>query len=130
VIVLDACVLIAHLDAHDAHHERASRLLAGTGDLPLVANTLTIAEVLVGPTRTGRGQQAHEALERLGVTALELPAGAAVELAELRAATGLKMPDCCVLWTAIHHQPSALATFDHQLSRAAERRDVAVRSVE
>lgn len=28
MIVLDACVLIAHLDAVDAHHDRATRLLA------------------------------------------------------------------------------------------------------
>jgi predicted nucleic acid-binding protein len=70
-----------------------------------------------------------EALDRLGVTALDLWAGAAAELAGLRATTGLKMPDCGVLWTAIYHQPAALATFDHQLSRAAERRDVSVRNV-
>jgi predicted nucleic acid-binding protein len=126
VIVLDACVLIAHLDANDAHHERATRLLASMGDLPLVASTLTVAEVLVGPTRASRGRQAQEALGRLGVTALELPADAADALADLRATTGLKMPDCCVLWTAIARQPAALATFDYQLVRAAESRHIPV----
>jgi predicted nucleic acid-binding protein len=29
VIVLDACVLIAHLDASDAHHDRAFELPQG-----------------------------------------------------------------------------------------------------
>jgi predicted nucleic acid-binding protein len=130
VIVLDACVLIAHLDANDAHHERATRLLASTGDLPLVASTLTVAEVLVGPTRASRGRQAQEALGRLGVTALELPADAADALADLRATTGLKMPDCCVLWTAIARQPAALATFDYQLVRAAESRHIPVHTGE
>jgi predicted nucleic acid-binding protein len=126
VIVLDACVLIAHLDANDAHHDRATRLLASTADLPLAANTLTVAEVLVGPTRAGRGRQAQQALDRLGVAALELPADVAVELAELHATTGLKMPDCCVLWTAVHHQPAILATFDQQLTRTAKRRGVPI----
>lgn len=126
MIVLDACVLIAHLDANDGHHERATRLLASTSDLPLVASTLTVAEVLVGPTRAGRGRQAREALDRLGVTAVELPADAAGALADLRATTGLRMPDCCVLWTAVARQPAALATFDHHLVRAAESRHIPV----
>jgi predicted nucleic acid-binding protein len=126
VIVLDASVLIAHLDANDAHHERATRLLASTAGQSLVASTLTVAEVLVGPTRAGRGRQAHQALDRLGVAALDLPADAAVELAQMRAATGLKMPDCCVLWTAVCHQPATLATFDQQLKRAAEGRGITI----
>lgn len=130
VIVLDACVLIAHFDANDTHHDRATRLLAATAGQPLAANTLTVAEVLVGPTRAGRGRQAQEALDRLGVAALELPADAAVELAELRATTGLKMPDCCVLWTAVHHQSAMLVSFNQQLTRVAERRGVPIRSGE
>lgn len=130
MIVLDACVLIAHLDANDAHHDRATRLLASTAGQPLVANTLTVAEVLVGPTRTGRSQQAQQALDRLGVVALELPADVAVELAELRATTGLKMPDCCVLWTVMRQKPATLATLDQRLTRTAERRGVSIHNWE
>lgn len=130
MIVVDACVLIAHLDANDAHHERATRLLGGTGDLPLAASTITLAEILVGPIRAGRIRQAREALDRLGVTALELPADAAGALADLRATTGLKMPDCCVLWTVFTRQPAALATFDRQLIHAAESRHIPVRTGE
>lgn len=95
-----------------------------------MANTLTVAEVLVGRTRAGRARQAQQALDRLGVAALELPADAAAELAEVRATTGLNMPGCWVLWTAISHKPAALATFAHQLSRTAERRNLPVRSGE
>ncbi len=127
MIVLDASVLIAHLDARDVHHTRARALLAGSGRLPLAANALTVAEALVGPIRTGRGPQVHQAIAALGVTALELPAAAAYPLAELRAATGLKMPDAVVLLTAEHHQ-AVLMTFDDKLHRCAEQRGVAVRA--
>ncbi|MBV9847118.1 MAG: type II toxin-antitoxin system VapC family toxin [Kutzneria sp.] len=125
MIVLDACVLIAHLDATDVHHERATRLLAESGDLRLHASVLTLAETLVGPVRTGRGHHVQQALTRLGVTPLGLPADIAVELAAVRARTGLKMPDAVVLLTAETHH-AALATFDDKLRRAASSRDVAV----
>ncbi len=48
-----------------------------------------------------------------------------LRLAELRVATGLKLPDCCVLDVAAHHQAS-LATFDADLASAARHRGVAV----
>lgn len=48
----------------------------------------------------------------------------AMRLAELRVATGLKLPDCCVLDVARRHA-AALATFDGALSAAAARNGVA-----
>lgn len=128
MIVLDACVLIAHLDATDPHHARATALLTSFGDTPLVASTLTIAEVLVGPTRVGRHATAQVAIDRLGIVPHELPAFAEQELAQLRATTRLKMPDCCVLWTALRNGPSPLATFDQQLARVATEKGVEVHS--
>lgn len=119
MIVLDACVLIAHLDAEDVHHNRAAALLAATGDIPLRTSVLTMAEVLVGPIRAGRGDQARQALHDLGVAAVELPADAAPMLAGFRANNKLKMPDCCVLLTALAHD-AGLATFDDQLARVAD----------
>lgn len=127
MIVLDACVLIAHLNATDAHHDRATRLLADTGTVLLAASVLTIGEVLVGPVRTGRGEHAQAALDRLGVTELELPAGSALPLAALRAETKLRMPDCCVLLSAENNN-AELATFDDQLAKVASSRGVVVRT--
>ncbi|MGQ0841654.1 type II toxin-antitoxin system VapC family toxin [Actinokineospora sp.] len=127
MIVLDACVLIAHLDARDAHHERATRLLATTGDIPLRVSALTMAEVLVGPILTGRYAQVQQAIDRLGVVALDLPATDAVALATMRAHTGLKMPDAIVLLTA-QTNGAVLCTFDEQLARLAGARDVVVRA--
>ncbi len=47
MIVLDANVLIAYLDAEHVHHERAEQLLAREVDEDFGVNLLTLAEVLV-----------------------------------------------------------------------------------
>jgi predicted nucleic acid-binding protein len=58
----------------------------------------------------------------------DLPGDAAGQLAELRAHTGLKLPDCCVLLTAERHGPAEIATFDARLARVAVERGLAVRA--
>ena len=125
MIVLDASVLIAHLDSADAHHDRAFALLLAAADDTFAASVLTVAEVLVGPARAGAVERATAALRRLGVVALPLDAAASAALATLRAATGLKLPDCCVLLAAEPHD-AALATFDDRLAAEARQRDVRV----
>jgi predicted nucleic acid-binding protein len=119
VIVLDASVLIGHLDGSDAHHARARALLEKTGPQPLGASTITLAETLVAPARAGRLKEARAALERLGVGELRLGEDAPERLAQLRAEAGLKLPDCCVLLTAQEHR-GAVASFDAELIRTAE----------
>lgn len=119
MIVLDASVLIAHLDERDTHHERASRLLAETGAEPLGASTITLAETLVAPARRGRLDDVIAALNRLGVTGLTLADGAAAHLARLRAETGCKLPDCCVLLAAREHG-GTVASFDSALITVAD----------
>jgi predicted nucleic acid-binding protein len=119
VIVLDASVLIAHLNERDTHHDRASRLLAETGVEPLGASTITLAETLVAPARRGRLDDVVTALDRLGVTELSLADGASGHLARLRAETGCKLPDCCVLLAAQEHG-GTVASFDSALVNAAD----------
>jgi predicted nucleic acid-binding protein len=87
VIVLDASVLIAYLDGEDDHHAAAEKLLADTIDDDLGANSLTLAEVLVVPVRTGRLEVARTALRGLEVQELPLPADTAVRLAQVRVST-------------------------------------------
>jgi predicted nucleic acid-binding protein len=125
VIVLDASVLIAFLDAADAHHERAVTLLSQEIDDDFAVNLLTLAEILVAPTRAGRCDLVLRALGDLGVETLQFPADAAVTLAELRAQTLLKMPDCCVLLSALDRR-ARLASFDDRVVKAAQVRDVEV----
>ena len=119
MIVLDASVLIAYLDAEDAQHHKAESLLAREIDDEFATNPLTLAEVLVGPSRTGRLDAARSALQELEVAEQPFPADTAVRLARWRADTGLRMPDCCVLLTA-QDAGARIAAFDERLIRGAE----------
>ena len=64
-------------------------------------------------------------LQAAGITVAPHDDSEPLRLAELRATTGLKLPDCCVLDIAIHHQ-AHLATFDDALAAAARQRGVPV----
>jgi predicted nucleic acid-binding protein len=122
VIVLDASVLIAYLDADDSQHAAAETLLAREID-DLAADPLALAEVLVVPVRDNRLDLVLSVLRDLEVEAPPFPADAAVRLAQLRATTRLKMPDCCVLLTA-EDAGARVASFDARLAQAAEDRDL------
>lgn len=127
MIVLDASVLIAHFDATHSHHDRADELLLQAIDeeQPLAASPITLAEVLVGPARAGRLDQATTALDQLQVCPVALPQDAPLRLAMLRAATSLTMPDCCVLLAA-DQAGEAVATFDDRLADVASSHGLAV----
>lgn len=122
MIILDASVLIGHFEPADAHHADATALLTAHASESFAASVITLAEVFVGAARAGQADQLHRLLSRLQIESLDLPAGAARRLGELRATTKLKMPDCCVLYSAEQHN-AAIATFDDTLAaRAAELR--------
>lgn len=89
-------------------------------DEEFAANPLTLAEVLVGPSRTDRLDAARSALRALEVAEWPFPTDTAVRLARLRADTGLRMPDCCVLLAA-QDAAARMAAFDDRLVRAAGR---------
>lgn len=123
MIVLDASVLIAFLDREDAHHARSMALLRSCAEETLAASVLTVSEVLVGPARLGRAPEALEAVRGLGVRTLSVTEP--LQLAELRARTGLRLPDCCVLLAAAVHGAS-VATFDAAQAAAALREGLRV----
>jgi predicted nucleic acid-binding protein len=120
VIVLDARVLIAHLDGVDGHHDAARSLLEASSGETLGASTISLAETLVAPARAGRLADAEQALRRLGVDELVLGKNAPARLAEMRAQVGLKTPDCCVLLATKEHG-GTMASFDRDLLAAARR---------
>lgn len=120
MIVLDASLLIGHLDGNDPHHSAAGSLLDESGGKALGASAITLAETLVAPARTGRLADATAALRRLGVQELALGENAPSRLARLRADLGLKLPDCCVLLVAQEHA-GAVASFDSGLLKAARK---------
>jgi predicted nucleic acid-binding protein len=126
LIVLDASVLIAHLEASDAHHRRATDLLLAAVDEPLAASPLTLAEVLVGPVLTGTLRTAQLALEELEFSVVLLADDGPQRLATLRATYGLRLPDCCVLLAA-ESAGASVATFEQQLMGAAGQLGLVVR---
>jgi predicted nucleic acid-binding protein len=125
VIVLDACVLIAHLDRHDVHHAAATERLLEVADQPFGASAISLAEVLVAPTRAGSLSAAQAALRTLEIAELSLPPNASERLAALRVDTSLKLPDCCVLLAA-ETAPGSVLTFDERLAREATRRGLGI----
>lgn len=118
MIVLDASVVIAHLTSQDAHHRAATAFFRENLDEQFLVHTLTLTEILVGPTRVDRGDFAMQQLTVLGIAEWTPPAASAARLARLRAEQPLKLPDCCVLDAAMV-TGSALATFDDRLARVA-----------
>lgn len=118
MIVLDAAVLIAYLESADVHHQSAVDLLVERAGEDLLISPINRAEVLVGPSRAGRMGDAADAFARIGLRDVPLDEDAPVRLAELRASTALKLPDCCALLAA-QQTGATLATFDDRLRRAA-----------
>ncbi|CAN5788015.1 hypothetical protein BH20ACT6_BH20ACT6_12980 [soil metagenome] len=125
MIVLDASVLIGYLDGNDAYHDSAEALLAAAVDADFAVSSLTLAEVLVSPARDGRLDAVLDVVRALEVEQLSLPSDAAPRLAQLRVATGLRMPDCCVLLAATDAD-ATVASFDHRLLQAATGQGLAV----
>lgn len=117
-MILDASVLIAHLEAADAHHERATQLLLDQADAEFGVSPLTMAEVLVGPARIGALASVQSAIRGLDISLVPLDAQSPERLAVLRASTRLRLPDCCVLLAA-ELERASLATFDERLAAAA-----------
>lgn len=127
MIVVDASVLIAHLDGSDPHHGRATELLKSLAGEEWRSSVLTLAEVFVGPARAGRLTDAVEAVNALAVSAVPLTDVAPAELAMRRATSGLRLPDCCVLLAAEQNM-AGIATFDDRLAEVAASRGVTVHS--
>lgn len=123
MIVLDASVLIAHFEAADAHHARAGALLLDHVEHEFWASTITLAEFLVGPARRGTVDAARTGIAELDITAHDIAADGWPVLADLRVKTGCKMPDCCVLYTAMELgvDVAKIATFDAALAAAARQ---------
>jgi predicted nucleic acid-binding protein len=125
VIVLDASVLIAFFDGADAHHRAAYDVIASDAADDPVVHPMTLAEVLVAASRAGVGARLADDVASAGIRT-DLPdADQPLRLAELRAATRLRLPDCCVLDIASFHQ-ATLATFDERLATIARARSIGV----
>ncbi len=125
MITLDASVVIAHLCPLDPHHQAATEYLRGSAELGFVIHSLNLTEVLVGGVKAGRGQEMLTDLKAIGIVVADRRDGEPLRLANLRASSGLKLPNCCALDTALT-TASTLATFDDALAKAAPQHHVTV----
>ncbi|WP_010147169.1 type II toxin-antitoxin system VapC family toxin [Serinicoccus profundi] len=126
MITLDASLVIAHLEPRDPHHDPATSFLREYAGQPLLIHPLNLTEVLVGGVRSGRGRELMDDLGAIGIDVASPEDTDPLRLATLRVETGLKLPDCCALDTALR-TGSTLATLDDRLAAAARARHLTVR---
>lgn len=124
-IVLDASVIIGLFDDADVHHDWSLEFLIHTTAEPLFMSALTLAEILVHPTKNKQEQKMLKGIETLGVTVVPLEAHASVDLARIRANSGLRMPDAILLHTAIE-TGSSIASADEAVVSSARDMNIAV----
>ncbi|GAA2925787.1 hypothetical protein GCM10010458_04530 [Microbacterium luteolum] len=123
MIVLDAGVLIAHLATDDVHQDAAFEILDTEEDL--LIHPLTLAEALVHPARRGTELDDLARIDSLGLLRRDENVDEPVQIARLRAASSMTLPDCAVLATA-ESFGATLATFDRRLADIARSRGVEV----
>jgi predicted nucleic acid-binding protein len=123
VLVVDTAPIIYWLEGHPRLAERFTAIFnaAESGTAAIVISTVTLAEVLAGPLRTGNellAAQYREALTRSqGWQVLPLDVDTAVEAARIRATYRLRLPDAIQVATAIRAGAAALVTHDRALRR-------------
>lgn len=124
LIVIDASVVIAFLDADDAHHEGAVAALTTSRADRLVIPASAYAEVLVGPMRRSRSMAdvVDHALADLNVEVVSVTRDIAMRAARLRASqTSLRLPDALVLATGDLLEATAVLTADRAWRKFGRR---------
>ena len=125
MIALDANVLIAAFNSKDAHHDWAITFIRDTAAEDFVISALNYAEILVNPTRHGVLSEFRKSIDSLGYEIAPISPEDAVDIAQVRSETGLRMPDAVVIHTA-HAHSASLATTDSQVARIATERGITV----
>jgi predicted nucleic acid-binding protein len=117
--VLDAGIVIAGLDADDAHHPATASALATARDRgdSFVLPASAYAEVLVRPAAQGVATVARvdAALDAMAIAIANADREIARRAAALRARhSGLRLPDALVIATAIELEADHLLTTDRR----------------
>lgn len=119
LIVLDSSALIALASDTDPNHGWALNMFRDTASFGLQMTTLTQAEVLVHPARAGKLDKFLKLIGALGLEITPIEESDAAQIAKIRSATSLKMPDAVVLSQAIKVAGS-IATTDKKLAKEAK----------
>jgi len=125
LVVLDASVVIAFFDQHDAHHAAAVAALEKLIEDELVLPASAYAELLVFPNRRGGAAAVATAkalLVQLPIRVEPIGAAIAERAAALRASTPrLRLPDTLVLATADVLDADVVLTADRGWLKASRR---------
>lgn len=120
LVLVDTAPIIYTLEGHRTLAARFAPLFQRheAGEIALAVTTVTIAEVLAGPLKTGAEALAgryRAALESWLV--VDLTADIAESAARLRGRYGLKLPDAIQLASALLMNADAMVTHDRDFSR-------------
>ena len=118
LIVLDASVVIAHLDPDDALHDAATSTLLEHAEDDLRLPASAYAESLVDPARRGRLDETRAALAALELQVVPIDRPLAERAASIRARErGLRLPDALVLACGDLLAADAILTADRRWRR-------------
>lgn len=127
VVVIDASVIIAFLNPHDAHHQAAIAALTRKRIADLVLPATDYAEILVGPHRRGKAAvfKVEAFVSDFGMQVEPIDTDIARRAAILRNRhKGLQLPDNHVRATGDISGASAVLTADTRWSRISKRTEV------
>jgi predicted nucleic acid-binding protein len=125
LVVFDSDVLIGCFNRDDAHHEAAVAImedLRGTQTKRCLC-AVNYAEIMVGPMRSGTGDQVRAMLDGFGIEIQLVDTALAERAASVRVQTRLKLADAFVLATAAHAQHRGgedvrVVSFDERVLKA------------
>ena len=127
VVVFDSDVLIGFLNASDAHHADAVRLVRDSlaPGTRRMLSAVNYSEILIGPIKAGKQARDHvdAMLGHFSIEVMIVDKAFAVRAAAVRARTDLKLPDAYALATALHaeksgHEEIRLESFDRRVVKA------------
>jgi predicted nucleic acid-binding protein len=125
LVILDASALIALASDADPNHNWALEMFRDTAAFGLQMTALTQAEVLVHPARAGKLEKFLRLIGALGLEITPIEESDSSQIAKIRVATSLKMPDAVVLSQAIKVSGS-IATTDKRLAKVAKDQGLGV----
>ena len=123
-LAVDTSAAIAYLHGGERASPAASWVFDGcmaTGRNPAVMSAVSLAELMVGPSRTGASAIATmEGFFRFfaDMQVVPLDENVAKAAARIRATTGLALPDAVVVATALEHEAAIIVTNDARWPRA------------
>jgi predicted nucleic acid-binding protein len=118
LVVLDAGIVVAALDAGDAHHRVVVDVLGRHAEDELLLPASALAEALVAPTRRGVAGDVRAILRGLGLVVVPLDEEIAASAAALRAAQpSIRLPDALVAATGDVLGADVVLTTDRRVAR-------------